>query len=239
MTTTLQRALAGAVSMLAVAAAPAAAEESKLATFDVQLKGVQQSSWEYHHAAQHGCDTNSDDYGRETYRFKSRKKRLQAFWDGSRVFFATKRGPVSLSVSGKVVREAELNHSPGGTCNIGGGGAGQPQTALDCGTRRVRQKVTIDYSALLEDFVVIDDGLWDARSPFTNCPAGSFQFPRLLTLDTDGDPIGQELPAEDLFRHGKSIVIARGVNKSRVPGAEQSYHASIRWSASFTRVRGR
>ena len=239
MTTTARRVFAAALVTLGVAAAPAFAEESKLATFDVQLKGVQESNWEYHHTAQHACDTNSDDYGRETYRFHSRKLRVQAFWDGRRVFLSTARGPATLRVRGKVNREAELHHSPGGKCNVGGGGGGTPQEQpLDCGIRRVRQKVTIDYSALREDFLVIDDGMWDFQSPFSNCPAGSYQFPRLLTLTTGGDVIGQELPAEDLMRYGTSIVVARGVNKSRVAGAEQSYYASIRWTATFTRVRG-
>jgi hypothetical protein len=239
MTTTLKTAVAAAVATLAVAGS-AAAEESELATFDVQLKGVQESSWEYHHTAQHACDTNADDSGRETYRFHSRKRRVQALLGGGRVYFMTKRGkPATLSVSGKVNREAELHHSPGGKCNVGGGGGGTPETQpLDCGVKRVKQKVTVDYSALKEDFITIDDGTFDFQSPFSNCPAGSYQFPRLLTLTTGGDVIGQKLPAEDLMRYGKSIVVARGVNKTSRFAAEQSYYASIRWTASFTRVRG-
>jgi hypothetical protein len=248
MTKTSHRPIATALAALCVAAAPAVARAEspkpvfpKLATFDVQLEGVQKSSWEYRHTQQHGCDSNAHDYGRESYRFRSRKLRVQAQLHDGRVFFTTERGPATLSVRGTVKREAELNHSSIQDCAIGGAGVGgeQPQPDLDCGARRVKQKVTLDYSALYEDFVVIDDGLWDARSPFANCPTGGYAFPRLLTQDSEGEQIGQKLPAEDLFRHGKSIVIARGVNRSPRPDAEQWHYASIRWTASFTRVRGR
>jgi hypothetical protein len=69
-----------------------------------------------------------------------------------------------------------------------------------------------------------------------NCPTGSSdQFPQLMAWDGQDRRIGQSLPADDLFRYGKSIVVARGSKTQRVP--EASAYSDITWTASFTRVR--
>jgi hypothetical protein len=49
--------------------------------------------------------------------------------------------------------------------------------------------------------------------------------------------IAGQLPARDLFAHGKNITIGRGVDRYLTP--DTSATTTVRWSLSFTRVGAR
>lgn len=226
-------AIALAALGLATTAAPAA--EARPASFDVELSGVQKTTWEKHHISEGGCDVPMDGRGSETYRFRSQRLRVRAIRIPGGVLLTAGRGPARLRLSGTVTRSGEVLVGPGEICSEGDGTGTPAPTAPDCGTRRVKGAVEIGFSVRPADLLVIGDGLLDGRDVFRNCPTGaSDQFPALMGLDGRGRRIGQRLPARDLFAHGKNVVIARG-SKS-VIGGETTSTTSIRWTASFTRV---
>jgi len=218
---------------LAVAAAPAA--DARPVRFDVELSGIQKTTWEKHHIAEAGCDVSIDGRGSEAYRFRSKPLRVRAVRIPGGVLFVSGRGPARLRLSGTVTRAGEVILGPGEICSEGNGTGTPAPTAPDCGTRRVRGTVELGFSTRPNDLLVIDDGLLGGRDVFRNCPTGaSDQFPALMGLDDRGRRIGQRLPARDLFGHGKNVVIARGSKSVR--GGETTSTTSIRWTASFTRV---
>lgn len=219
---------------IAAAATPAAAA-TRPASFDVELSGVQKTTWEKHHIAEGGCDVSIDGRGSETYRFQSRRLRVRAIRSPGGVLLIAGRGPARLRLSGTVTRAGEVLVGPGEVCSEGTGGGSPTPAPPDCGTRRVKGVVEIGFSVRPNDLLVISDGLLDGRDVFRNCPTGaSDQFPALMGMTDRGRRIGQRLPARDLFGHGKNVVIARGSKSVR--GGELTSTTSIRWTASFTRV---
>ncbi len=222
-----------ALGLAAFAAAPAA--EARPATFDVELEGVQTTTWEKHHINEGGCDVSIDGRGAETYRFRSKPLRVQAIRSPGGVLIIAGRGPARLRLSGTVKRSGDIIVGPGEVCSEGDGTGSPPPTPSDCGTRKVKGIVEIGFSTRPADLLVISDGLLDGSDVFRNCPAGaSNQFPALMGLDDRGRRIGQRLPARDLFTQGQNVVNARGTTSVR--GGELTSTTSIRWSASFKRV---
>jgi hypothetical protein len=223
-----------ALGIAAGAAVPAA--EARPATFDVELSGVQTTTWEKHHIAEEGCDVSIDGRGSETYRFHSQRLRVQAIRSPGGVLIIAGRGPARLRLSGSVTRSGEVIVGPGAEVCSEGDGTGSPAPPpSDCGTRKVKGIVEIGFSTRPADLLVISDGLLDGSDIFQNCPTGAKdQFPALMGLDDRGRRIGQRLPARDLFTHGQNVVIARGTGSVR--GGELTSTTSIRWSASFKRV---
>jgi hypothetical protein len=224
-----------ALAALGLAAAVAPIAEARPPSFDVELSGVQKTTWEKHHIAEGGCDVSIDGRGAETYRFRSQRLRVRAIRIPGGVLLVAGRNSARLRLSGTVTRSGEILFGPGEICSEGDGSGSSAPAAPDCGARRVKGIVEIGFSIRPSDLLVISDGLLDGRDVFRNCPTGaSDQFPALMGLDDRGRRIGQRLPARDLFSHGKNVVIARGT--SSVTGGETTSTTSIRWTASFTRV---
>lgn len=224
-----------AFAMLALAAVAAPAAGAEPARFDVELSGVQKTTWEKHHISEGGCDVPMDGRGAETYGFHSKRLRVRAIATPSGVVLASTRGSALLRLSGTVTRSGEILLGPGEECSSGDG-TGTPQSrAPDCGTRKVTGAVEIGFSIRPADLLVISDGSLHGSDVFAECPTGaSDQFPLLMAYDDRGRRIGERLPTRDLLSHGQNVVIARGTK--RVSGGELTSTTTIRWTASFKRV---
>ena len=220
----------------ALTSASAAQVGVRIAEFDVRLKGVQTTSWEKHHIAEGECDVPIDGSGSETYRFRTSKPlRVRAIRTGAGVFLTARDRTAKLRLTGALRRVGRMEVGEGAPCAEGDGTGYPTPNPPDCGTKKARTTVEIGFlSSRRPDWLVLSEG--DGYDPFDNCPTGSpDQFPQLMAWDGQDRRIGQSLPAEDLFRYGKSIVIARGSKTQRVP--EASAQTDITWTASFTRVR--
>jgi hypothetical protein len=230
-------AAAAAVAMTATAAfavPTAGAAAPRLARFDVELSGVQQTTWEKHHFSTGGCDVAIDGEGAETYRFHSRRLRVRALSTPSGLVLIGGKGPAMLPLSGTVTRSGRMTVGAGEVCSYGDGTSPPAPRAPDCGTRRVSGAVEVGFSTRPADLLVISDGELDGRDVFATCPTGaSDQFPTLMTYD-GRRRVGQRLPAHDLLTHGQNIVVARATK--RVTNGELTSTTTIRWSASFRRV---
>jgi hypothetical protein len=225
--------LAAAAGPAVQAAPPSAGAEP--ARFDVELSGVQTTSWEKHHFNEGGCDVSIDGDGEETYRFRSKRLRVRALRvPGGGVVFLAGQRPAKLRLSGTVTRSGRIVLGPGEICSEGDGTGTPASTPPDCGTRKVRGAVELGYAIRPADLLVISDGLLDGKDVFRNCPTGANdQFPALMGHD-GRRRIGQRLPVRDLFAHGQNVVIARGTK--RVTVGETKSETTIRWTASFKRV---
>jgi hypothetical protein len=225
-------ALALATLALAAIAAP---DADAAARFDVELSGVQTTTWEKHHISEGGCDVPMDGRGAETYRFHSKRLRVRAIATPSGMVLASARGSALLRLSGTVTRSGEILVGPGEECSSGDG-TGTPESRTpDCGTRKVKGAIEIGFSIRPADLLVISDGSLHGSDVFKECPTGaSDQFPLLMAYDGRGRRIGRRLPTRDLLSHGQNVVIARGTK--RVRGGELTSTTTIRWTASFKRV---
>ena len=229
--------LTAAALALAVAAPAGAATGVRTAELTVQLEGVQKTTWEKHHLAEGGCDVPIDGSGSETYRFRSAKLRVRAYWTSAGVVLSGLEGEPLLRLSGSVQRQGTIVVGPGEICSYGDGSGEAPAPVpSDCGTRKLGSSAAIGFAGRPDDLVIIAPGLDLPRDPFVNCPTGaSEQFPNLLAFDDASRHIGRRLPARDLFRYGQNVVVARGTRTSK--GADTTSSTSIRWTATFTRVK--
>ncbi|HYC82201.1 MAG TPA: hypothetical protein VEB65_10470 [Solirubrobacterales bacterium] len=227
--------LALALATLALAAVAAPAAEAEPAQFDVELSGVQKTTWEKHHISEGGCDVPMDGRGAETYRFHSKRLRVRAIATPGGVVLASTQGSALLRLSGTVTRSGEILVGPGEECSSGDGTGTPSSPTPDCGTRKVKGAVEIGYSIRPADLLVISDGSLHGSDVFAECPTGvADQFPLLMAYDDRGRRIGERLPTRDLLTHGQNVVIARGTK--RVSGGELTSTTTIRWTASFKRV---
>ncbi len=224
-----------ALATLALVAVAAPAADAEPARFDVELSGVQTTTWEKHHISEGGCDVSMDGRGAETYRFHSKRLRVRAIPTPGGLVLASARGSALLRLTGTVTRSGEILFGPGEVCSSGDGTGTPASPTPDCGTRKVRGAVEIGYAIRPASFLVISDGSLDGRDVFEACPTGaSDQFPTLMGYDDRGRRIGQRLPTRDLLTHGQNVVIARGTKSVR--GGELTSTTTIRWTASFKRV---
>ena len=229
-------ALAAAVLLALGGSAPAAAAPVQTAQFTVQVEGVQRTSWEHHHISEGGCDVPIDGAGSETVRFRSGTLRVTAYRTASGLQLGGPRGEPVLRLTGTVSRQGRVNVGPGEVCSYGDGGEAPAPAPPDCGTRPVRSTAAIGFGARPGDLVVLVPGIDLPRDPFAHCPTGaSEQYPSLLGYDDAARRIGRRLPARDLFAYGRHVVVARGSRTQR--GGERFATTSIRWTATFTRVR--
>jgi hypothetical protein len=234
----MTRASLPALALALVAAAPAgAATGVRSAELTVQLQGVQKTTWEKHHLPEGGCDVPIDGSGSETYRFRSAKLRVRAYSTSAGVVLSGLEGEPLVRLSGSVQRQGTVVVGPGEVCSYGDG-TGEAPTPVppDCGTRKIRSTAAIGFAGRPNDLVVIAPGLGLPKDPFLNCPIGSSsQFPDMLAFDDASRHIGRRLPARDLFGYGQNIVVARGTRTQK--GGETTSSTSIRWTATFTRVK--
>ena len=229
--------LAATALALAVAAPAGAATGVRTAELTVQLEGVQKTTWEKHHRSEGGCDVPIDGSGAETYRFRSAKLRVRAYTTSGGVVLSALNGEPVLRLTGNVQRQGTVVVGRGEVCSYGDGSAEAPSPMpSDCGTRKLSSSAAIGFAGRPDDLVIIAPGLDLPRDPFVNCPTGaSEQFPNLLAFDDASRHIGRRLPAHDLFRYGQNLVVGRGTRTTN--GGDTTASTSIRWTATFTRVK--
>lgn len=231
---TIAAALAAACTLTAAAPAAAAPPKVRKGTYKVELEGVQRTSWTTAFSSTEGCGLSISGAGGETVRFRAKPALLQLTAIGSTRVLLRGRRLASLDLVATIRRHGQVDAS-GEICSDGDGGGAPP--ASDCGTRRSRLTVDVSWPVRRSDLIAIDPILAAPLGPFTTCPTGGISWPSLLDRRPDGRLVGAKLPVADLFRHGKNIVIARD-RVVQDTGGEQST-TSIRWTLSFTRVRGR
>jgi hypothetical protein len=238
----MSRAIVPALALALAVAAPAGTASAastgvRAAQFTVALEGVQTTSWEKHHFSEGGCDVPIDGAGSETYRFRSAKLRVNAYRTRAGVALVTAKGEPLLRLAGTVQRRGNIAVGRGEVCSYGDGSGETTQPPPpDCGRRKVSATAAIGFSGPHDDTVIVAPGLDEPKDPFANCPTGTRdQFPNLLAFG-DAGHIGRRLPARELFRYGRNIVVARGTRT--YSDSETSISTSMRWTATFTRVRG-
>jgi hypothetical protein len=91
--------------------------------------------------------------------------------------------------------------------------------------------VTPEY-AFGSDRIILEQGDTD-DTYFQRCPHLGGGWPYLLNEDDAGKTVGQDLPVQELFDNGKTIIIARG---TKTETGEVTSTTKIRWELSFTRV---
>jgi hypothetical protein len=237
----MSRAILPGLALALVVAAPAGVASAastgvRAAELTVQLEGVQKTTWEKHHFSEGGCDVAIDGSGSETYRFRSPKLRVHAYRTPAGVALVGAKGEPLLRLAGTVRRQGTIAVGAGEICSYGDGTGEATQPAPpDCGTRQVSGTAALGFGGRADGLVIIAPGLDEPKDPFVNCPTGTRdQFPNLLTR-SDAGQIGRRLPGRDLFRYGQNIVVARGTRSYR--DSETSVSTSIRWTATFTRVK--
>lgn len=239
--------LAAALALAATAATAGAADQPKVkkAWFMVTLEGVQRDQWNaFHQGGAHRCDATVSQKGSEVVRFHSKPVLMQATdmegLSNPVLFKNTGKGQAPdlypFRLRGTVKRQSSITASPVPRDCSGTGGGGVPPK--DCGTKAIRglrASVMYHYAKPYERIQVTSSG--DASDPFRNCGGGAQGYPHLLSEKAGGGPIVSELPRAELFDKslGKIIVIGRG--RSVQKGTETSDTASIRWEATFRRVK--
>jgi hypothetical protein len=238
-TTALAAAL---ISTLVMATIANAAEQPKVkkALFEVTVEGVQKEKWDNYHEGTGGCDGTVSSFGNETIRFHSKPVTMEATdLEGLSSPVLRKAGKdidiYPFRLSGSLARQSTIIASD--TPDWCGGTGGGQVPAKDCGTKSFRGlKAGVDYvlQKPFERIRVQSQG--SINDPFRNCGPGSQGFPHLLAYK-GSSAIGSELPREELFDKslGKIIVIGRG--KSVQKGDETFDSASIRWEATFKRIK--
>jgi hypothetical protein len=224
--------LAAAVAALAPASA-AGATETRSGTFRVELEGVQTTTWSTEHAAQFECDVTIDGMGSETVVFRAKPAVVDVQTVGRTVLIRRGREDATLGLLATIEREGYVNTTAGAICADGDGGGGAP-TLSDCGTKRSKVGVELRYVSPRRGAIGLEPGLGVPVSTFANCPDAGTTWPFLLTRNGNGRPVSQVLPVDDLFAHGKNIVVARGSEKQ--DDGETESTTTIRWTLSFTRL---
>jgi hypothetical protein len=236
--------LTAVLSLLVVAAPAGAAGQPKIekAYFKVTLEGVQRDKWDnLHQGGAHRCDATVASKGSEVVKFRSRPVNMVATYiEGlsNPVLRKDAKDYVAypFKLSGTIARQSSISVSPIPRDCSGTGGGQVP--AKDCGTKSFRGwRATVDYfygkpAGFLQAYT---DG--SASDPFKNCGPGTQGYPHMLRTQTDNTIIAEQLPRDELFdkKIGKIIVIARGKRVQK--GSETLDTASIRWEATFKRLK--
>src|SRR5688572_16933447 len=132
MTRTLSNPLrAAALTLCAAALAPVATAgaatdyEIKKAASKVTVDGVQRTTWATNHVGTGGCDGSAQGSGKETVRFTSRAKKINAMtMKGLSAPILSDPGAYTdaiVKLRGKVERQGTLTAEPGGECGGAGG----------------------------------------------------------------------------------------------------------------------
>lgn len=236
--TTTLAALAATLALVAtpaVAGAAAPLPEVHTGRFRVELKGVQRTSWTRNWTTTEGCDVTATGSGSETVRFRSKPATIKATWIGETRVFTRGTRMAALDLAATIARQGR-EQVGGEICSYGDGNA-RP-VVPDCGTRRSKLTVDLDYATRRSDLLAIRADNDVPLGPFYHCPSGGVSWPALLdTHPVSAQVVGAELPVADLFRYGKNIVIAR--DRAVQDGNGEQSTTTIRWELSFTRLDGR
>ncbi|MBS1678726.1 MAG: hypothetical protein JST08_15220 [Actinobacteria bacterium] len=234
-------------AIAALGAGPAGAAEYttgfKTAKFKVEVKGTQDSELHLSREAEGPCGVSDFSIGREHLTFHTTKPVVITAIDTpgggfNPEFFAGRRLaiPTAATVDRSFTPVISAPHDP--ECGENGGAdPGSEPTRPDCGRRKVKFPVNLQYGRNNHDGLLLSSGLTDERF-YNECPspASIESFPWLLVEDTAGKYIYAQLTQKELFdpNYRKWISIARGSRK--VTSSNEWRKTTIRWEVSFTRL---
>ena len=232
------------LACLAVAAPAGAATtptpDVRSATFDVKLKGVEKTSAELHHIPEGGCDWAVDDFGSETYTFRSRKLRVRLIKidDFLQLRTLDLKEPV-LKLGGTLERTYEDNHGPIPVCSYGDGtGTGGPEPDPDCRKIDVKNEVSMGLLTTATDFLALsdsDDGSF--KDPYVNCKRMvSDQYPAVMAFGDGGKRIGGRVSWKQLV--GQKVTRVRASGSKDHTGPDTKGQTTIEWTMTLTKVKG-
>jgi len=239
----------GAIAFViaAIGAAPAGAADYttgfKAAKFLVEVKGIQDSQLHRTREADEACEASDFSIGREHLAFHTTKPIVVTAIDApgggfNPEFFAGRQLGVPTAATVDRSFTPVINAPRDPECGENGGAdPGSEQVRPDCGRRKVRFPVNLQYGRTNHDGLLLSSGLTDERF-YEECPspASIESFPWLLVEDTAGKYIYAQLSQKELFDPDfrKWISIARGSRK--VESADEWRRTTIRWEVSFTRI---
>lgn len=236
----------GAVAILIAAAADGAgaltaANGFKAAKFRVEVKGTQRARLIDTHEASGECDSGDFSTGTEKLTFHTAKPVIITAFDppggglDPEIFAGRRLGiptvaTLERSFTPKIVGPADP------ACARNGGEATDDRP--DCGRRRLRFPVVLQYSEEAQDGLVLSSAVSE-ETLYKRCPspAPTEAFPFLLGKEKAGRPIVATLPAKDLFhpRFKQWISIADGTGEA-IP-EEEWHETKLHWEVSFTRIK--
>jgi hypothetical protein len=222
----------------AAGAVPAAqaAPGPQVRTFRVEAHGVQRTTWTESHQPAFACDEGSTGSGSETMRFRSGKPgTVVAYRYGRNAVIFGSTG-TELIVRATVTRHGHVSVTPASPTCGGTGGGGTPPVP-DCGTRRTRLDLRLDWRPSGPTGITLDTGtIVPPYALFLNCPVLGDAFPHVLNA-VGGAPIVARMPASDLFDPTLRKHIVLGHGRVRRPSSDSASITSIRWIVSLTAVR--
>ena len=240
----LPAAVALAVAVGAGAPTAGAAKMPKITakyTFLVSVKGTQKTTWTYDHVGQGSCDGNQHGSGKQVVKFSSAAKKMHTFDGLSQPYFFTKTkggaGQLSLPLKGKVTRNGSMTVPVPADPMACPDGVGGPPPSPDCGTKAFSKGIVVSpkYEYGKPRIVLEQKDAYNVPELFKHCPEGGDPFPYLLKEDTAGETVGQSLPYDDLFAHGKHILIASATYKKS--DGESKWTTTIRWELTLKRIK--
>lgn len=241
---------AALVAAIAAAALPGSAAattipgKNRQATFLVEVRGVQTTTWtEDHHSSGQLCDYTSTGSGSEKVVFSSRPVVIKAwqFMGAGSVFFTRGRKPATLPGRGYVVRHGKLERGDfNPSCAVGDGGDGTPSAppASDCGRKKIASlPIEFEWDPSNGKRLNLVNDSSETGPEYENCPLQGEGWTNLLRSDDKKGTAGEELPAVDIFdkRQGKMLVLGEGAIKRS--SMDIDYTVRISWTLTLTRLR--
>ncbi len=222
------------------AAQPATAQEAKsflTGKFEVEVEGVQKTTWSTNHVQQFECDSNVVGSGKETVRFRSKPAvaHIAKFGEAAPIVTIGRKNK-GLALLSEITRDGKRTESGAKVCSDGDGTGGQPP-APDCGTKRSTLYADLDYVHDRKDVIGLEQSLAVPIGPFLNCPVGGDSWPALLDRNRNSKQFGAKLPVKDLFKYGKNIVIVRG--RDAYEDTDTKATTTIRYSIALTEIKGK
>ena len=220
------------------AAQPAMAQEPKsflTGKFKVEVEGVQKTTWSTNHVQQFECDANVVGSGKETVRFRSKPvvAHIAKFGDSAPIVTVGRKDK-GLALLSKITRNGTRTESGAKVCSYGDGTGGETPPPPDCGTKRSTLFADLDYVYGRSNVIGLEQSLAVPLGPFFNCPVGGDSWPTLLDRNRNSKQFGAKLPAKDLFKYGKNIVIVRG--RDDYEDTDTKATTTIRYSIALTKV---
>ena len=245
--------LAGAVALLSllVAASPASAAKDQEASFKIEIRGLQHSTWtsDFDSPGCGGGTSHSSGHGERSFSFATNKpvkvKVVRERFGGSSFSsFEYPRGATGVPVSVAAVWDGVSSVETTGGEPCGDGGPTPPPS--DCGERNFNAELVLDYYSPadfpesevtpLVDVLGISgpfnaagftgDELW--AELYTNCPAVGTNGGQLVLSPTGG------ISPKKLFGKKKSFKVK--AEDTAVEDTDTSHEETVmNWTVSFTR----
>jgi hypothetical protein len=222
-------------------AAPPAFDGFQMAKFKVEIEGISRTVWHSSLEPETECDSGDHSFGRERLRFATKKPFIV-----TATYFPDELNPDIFSggssLGAPVVAHIDRSYTPvvtlpQKTCEDNGGGA-EP-VKPDCGSRTRNWHVELEFSDKKRNGLQLH-GDTGARNPYEHCPGSLFNYPYLLDVTNlrTQDPLFADLSPDDLFnpKVQKWITIGEGDFVDHDDSLVSQTH--VRWTASFTRVKG-